>query len=77
MAAGLAWKREGGLPKLSPAGPVFFCPAMARADHWLTAVLAVQLPWRMLHCSDFQAEGRHRSIAHLQAPSIAPRIARE
>ena len=45
-----------------PRRAVIFGLTMAHANHRLTAVPAVQLPWRMLHCSDFQGRYRPRAF---------------
>ena len=59
-----AQKRREELWKLSPAGP-FFGLTMAHANHGLTAVLAVQLPWKTLHYSGLQGRYRAQQGGHV------------
>ena len=51
-------EEAGGAAEAEPRRAVFFGFTIAHANHGLTAVLAVQLPSRMLPCGDFH--GRYR-----------------
>ena len=46
-------EEAGGAVEGEPRRADFWGLTMAHANHGLTAVLAIQLPWRMLPCGDF------------------------
>ena len=58
-------EEAGGAEEAEPRRADFVGLTMAHANHGLTAVLAVQLPWKTLHYSGLQGRYRAQQGGHV------------